>query len=339
MNNSLPNNNSGLLNKVNPEDLKTYLITTGLSIVLFIFLCILLGQKSLDPKTITIIIIIFVLILIFSFVKNKEFFIQFINSTGGLKKVSFIILFNIFLVFLFSILPNEYKNNYAYIILPIIIFIGIVLFYDAFTSNKNNQPQNLIDLINLERINYSLILFSLLIFIIILYIANPGSYVTKFAWLSTIFTILFCSISAVYLLTVMKTKDSSKKETNETNLPPFSFLGMNPFTIMSILIFIISLIFIIPFIINESSSTEKNIKNSTISIMIILFFSFWLISLIKSMFFYSKTDISLIQKIQKNLETYNKISQTIFLILLGITTTAVLLYWLLLFYNNVIVSL
>ena len=338
MNNSLPNNNSGLLNKVNPEDLKTYLITTGLSIVLFIFLCILLGQKSLDPKTITIIIIIFVLILIFSFVKNKEFFIQFINSTGGLKKVSFIILFNIFLVFLFSILPNEYKNNYAYIILPIIIFIGIVLFYDAFTSNKNNQPQNLIDLINLERINYSLILFSLLIFIIILYIANPGSYVTKFAWLSTIFTILFCSISAVYLLTVMKTKDSSKKETNETNLPPFSFLGMNPFTIMSILIFIISLIFIIPFIINESSSTEKNIKNSTISIMIILFFSFWLISLIKSMFFYSKTDISLIQKIQKNLETYNKISQTIFLILLGITTTAVLLYWLLLFYNNVIVS-
>ena len=70
MNNSLPNN-SGVLNNmkemgksINSEDLKTYLLTSVITIILFVLICVMLGQKTLNETTIVTGTIIFVVILI-----------------------------------------------------------------------------------------------------------------------------------------------------------------------------------------------------------------------------------------------------------------------------------
>lgn len=334
--NDIKEGTSQITKNADNSDLKTYLINLGISIVLFILITVTATNKSMNEKSIISVVVIFTVLLIGLMIMNKEFFGQFINSLGGLKKVALLIVYNLFLVFFFSILPDKYKNDYAYIILPIVIFIGTVLFYSAFTSNKSGQ-QGLgpLELLNLERINYSLIFLVLTIFVAILYVANPGGYITKFGWIGIIFALSFYVIGAVYLTTVMRTSASSNTTSNNV---PFSFLGMNFFTIVSLIFFVIAAVSILTIVLTNNSSDKKSAVQSTIYILIILFFVTWLISFIKSLFLYSKTDIAFAEKTQTLLESYNKIAQTIFLILLGITTSATLIYWFLKFYDSILAS-
>ena len=67
-------------------------------------------------------------------------------------------------------------------------------------------------------------------------------------------------------------------------------------------------------------------------------FTLLIIAFIKSLFLYSTTDINYIKHVQTILEKFSKISQTILLNLLGITATATMLYWIFMFYQNVVIS-
>jgi hypothetical protein len=322
--------------KAEQSDLKTYIINIIISIVLFILITVTSASKSINEKGIISIVVIFTVVLIGLMVKNKEFFGQFVKSLGGLKSVAFLIVYNLFLVFFFSILPDEYKNKFAFIILPIVIFVGTILFYSAFTSNKNNGGVGPLELLNLERINYSLIFLALTIFVIILYATNPGGYISKFGGIGILFTLAFYVIGAAYLMTVLRTSAASNLSSSKN--APFTFLGMNPFTIACVVLLVIAAVSILPIILSNNFTSEKTPVHSTIYTLIILFFVTWLISFIKSLFLYSKTDQAFAIEAQKLLESYNKISQTIFLILLGVTTTATLIYWFLKFYDKVIAN-
>ena len=71
-----------------------------------------------------IILIIYFICIMFlpNFKELKEFFIQ-------TKESSYIILYTISLILFYRFMPSNIINNYAYIILPINLLIGIFIFY------------------------------------------------------------------------------------------------------------------------------------------------------------------------------------------------------------------
>jgi len=348
------------MNMLNQEEFKIYGITMLLSIIVFILIGIMLIYKT--TKKPVIISIIFAIVFTILYRVNYNFFNKILGSPA--KDALF---YNIGLIFLFAILPYDYKEKYAYIILPIIVFYGIVIFYKAFTFHKNEQGINFIDLINLERINYSLIILALTIFILILYITNPGGYITRFSWFGIIIIISLYIIGFLYLNTIMRTRDSnSNSNPNDKNNSSKS--GMNMFSWITLILFIISFCLLAPDIFTDSFLNKKDeyvpytlnnneyipdtinnsynkkfinpksLPNASIICFSIILFTLLLIAFVKSLFLYSKTDESFVKNIQSTLEKFSKISQNIFLILLGITATSTLLYWIIMFYQKVVIS-
>lgn len=346
-------NSTSNMKITNEEEFKLYGLTMLLSIIVFILVGIMIIYKT--SKAPFIITLIFGIVFTILYFINNNFLKKMISNPA--KDAIF---YNIALIFIFAILPSYYKEKYAYIILPLIIFYGIVLFYKGFTFHKNEDANLLPDLMNLERTNYSLILLALTIFILILYITNPRGYITKFTWFGIIIVIALYIIGFSYLNAIFRTKDPNNSQNNNPN----SKAGMNIFSWISLIFLIIAFSLLSPEIfndnflnrkneyvpytpnnkeplpdpINKKFINEKSLPNASILCFSIILFTLLIIAFIKSLFLYSTTDINYIKHVQTILEKFSKISQTILLILLGITATATMLYWIIMFYQNVVIS-
>lgn len=338
----------------NVNDMITYVTTTIISVILLIIINVLIYTKfSSRPLSATeslvlkiIIPLISLVFIIAAFVIKNKFGDQiskYISSFENFKNTIFLILYIIFLVFLFTSLSTEYTNDYAYIILPIVISVGLGLLYISFSNvtkpnqqgqgqGQGQQDKNLFD-INFARLNYPLIFLMFTIFIIILFVTNPGGYIGDFAWLGTLITTVLAIISLIYLSNVMRTKKPGEKVPENPSLVIFGYL--NIFTLASFILFIIASSSIIPGIFTKDIMGEKNMKNSGIFILLILFFTFWIISFIKSLFIKVNTDQSLIKDIKDSLENYNSILKMVLVILIGLTALSTIMYWFVSFYQNI----
>ena len=90
-----------------------------------------------DDKVVTNVLIIFffviaivsLLIMYLPALSNiKQFIIQ-------LKMVFFVILYTIFLILLYRLLPSSTMNKYSFIITPLTMLLGAFLFYKGFKKN------------------------------------------------------------------------------------------------------------------------------------------------------------------------------------------------------------
>jgi hypothetical protein len=406
-----------------------FFTTTIISIVIFIFLNVLIWSSDsvgigASISTISVVGIIILLL----FLKKRELVQSFFESIGDLKHALILIVYIIFLVILFTILSSEYKDKYAYIILPFVLILGLVLFFNAFYIKIKDQSESFLSLV---RLNYSLVFISLLIFVTILYVTNPGGYIKKFYWLDFTFTIVLCLMSIVYLVNVFRTKGTEaldnnrggwknifmnygafglssiflgfivyllvsffmffaglsntfiyesksknststdklfgvlvpvitiillplmyyflfKENSEEYKLSPTYSTGVsvllkklslgasfNMFTLISIAIICIVTLVIVPPIFTNDIINKKTIKNSSIFVFVILFFVFWITSFIKALFYNSTTSPDVAKKIIDNINNYNNILSFIFGIIIGVSVIALILYWFMAFYQNV----
>jgi hypothetical protein len=132
----------------------------------------------------------------------------------------------------------------------------------------------------------------------------------------------------------MFTKDPNKEDPPEN--PNLSFWEkINPFLSFDIILLIFSLTFLVPLLTNGDVLVNKTIKNTGIIIISILFFIFWTISFIKSLFIFKTTDPSFIGKMKENVDNYsNNLTKYLFFVLIGFVAIATILYWILVFYQH-----
>jgi hypothetical protein len=146
-----------------------------------------------------IFLVIFICLLIFmlcvilipNFKDLKELF-------GQISSVTYVIIYTIFLVLFFSIMPNNALNNFAYLIVPATMLLGVFAFYKATYTNYLDK----IDL-NYERIKSMILLFCLLIIIIVYYNIDPGGLINDYFGYSLLLTILLTVFAFIYLIIVM----------------------------------------------------------------------------------------------------------------------------------------
>lgn len=194
-------NGTNLNDKVQPIGTNSTTNKISGDIFLIIFICLLIFILSVT--------------LIPNFKNLKELFIQ-INS------VTYVVIYTIFLVILFSMMSTTTLNDYAYLIVPIAIGLGIFAFYKATATNYLDK----IDL-NYERIKSMILMFCLITIIIIFYNVDPGGLIDEYFGYSLLLTILLTVFVLLYLIIVMTLGDTDtiKKGDNSSLLSKFTKFG------------------------------------------------------------------------------------------------------------------
>lgn len=119
-----------------------------------------------------------------------------------ISSVTYFIIFTIFLILFFRIMPSNIINNYAYIILPATIIIGAFTFYKAASYSYIDKFD-----VNYERIKMMIIMFCLITVFIIYYNTDPGGYISKYFGYSLLLTIIISVFAFLYLIIVLTLPD------------------------------------------------------------------------------------------------------------------------------------
>jgi len=181
-------------------------------ILTIVLLCILFKvpnpfTSSIDKSTnqdqynsiYVVLFIILILIICFTLLPNfkdlKTLFLQ-INS------VTYSVLYTIFLILFFTLMPRDIINNYAYIILPITVLFSIIFFYMSFQKNLIEEFN-----FNYERIKVLILFFCLITSLIVYYNIDPGGYISKYFGYSTLLTIIITAFAFLYLVIVLTLPD------------------------------------------------------------------------------------------------------------------------------------
>jgi hypothetical protein len=169
-----------------------------------------------------IMIILFICLLIFilcvtlipNFKNLKELFIQ-------ISSVTYVIIYTIFVVLLFSMVPNSILDKFAYLIVPTTMILGAFAFYKATAVNYLAK----IDL-NYERIKSMVLLFCLITIIIVYYNIDPGGLMNKYFGYSLLLTIVLTVFAFMYLIIVLTLGHKDIKPNDKsTLLQKFSKFG------------------------------------------------------------------------------------------------------------------
>jgi len=242
--------------------------------------------------------------------------IVFIPSLKELKvlfeqisSVTYVILYTIFAILFYTMMPKNFLKEYWYIINPAMLGLGVFSFYKGFTDNYIEKLN-----INYERIKSLILLFCLLTIIITFYKINPtfesGSKYFEYSLLFTIILSVFAFLYIIILLTIPGDQGSSQNK----SLPISSF-GM-----YGSIFFIVFLISIALLLSSNSNSIFAN-KDKIASVMIILLVICILWSTLVSINLFSDftntpTDNNTLRLFKNSLS-----------VLFGLVISGVLIYW------------
>lgn len=194
------------------------------------------GQSKITDNVFIIITIVglilaFAIILIPDMKDLREFISQ-------MPKLFYLILYVIFLVLFFRLLPSDILNSYGYIITPITLIFSVIFFTMAF---KQDYLQDFN--ITYERIKMIILFFCLITLFIIFYVTDPGGYIKKYFGPSLMITMLLGAFSFLYLIILLtlpqKTTTASqigKAGNFLENFTKFSFFGSFAFIALLILL-------------------------------------------------------------------------------------------------------
>jgi len=253
-----------------------------------------------------IILIIYFICIMFlpNFKELKEFFIQ-------TKESSYIILYTISLILFYRFMPSNIINNYAYIILPITLLIGIFIFYKGAQSNYINSFN-----INYERIKSLILFFCFITTIIVYYNIDPGGYTQKYLGSSLLITIIMSVFALLYVIILLTLPSSGSSATTPNLLSNFS-----NFSVYGSILFVIFLIVMTILISTYPGGFFKN-KNISTSVIIILLLIVILWSTMLAVFLFPELSNKQIDSDKLGLFKRSLLA------LFGVVISGLIIYWL-----------
>jgi len=121
---------------------------------------------------------------------------------GQISSVTYIIIYTVFLILFFRIVPSNIINNYAYIILPATIIIAAIMFYISASYSYIDKFD-----VNYERVKMMIMMFCLITLFIIYYTTDPGGYISKYFGYTSLLTIIIAVFAFLYLIIVLTLPD------------------------------------------------------------------------------------------------------------------------------------
>ena len=233
------NSSSTHKNKTTDNNSNNSNSTTNMSLTFFVAI------------TFILLCIVCVIILIPSFKEIK-------TLIGQMQNVLYVILYVIFLILFFRLLPSNILNKYAFIFTPLTLIGVCYFFYNAFKTNYINKFN-----LNYERIKMIILFFSLITTLIIYYSVDPGGYIQKNLGYSLLLTILIAIFSFLYLIIVLTLQTKTTMKGGAVD-----FSNFNPY------IWFINaciVVFILLLVLGIKSNPSEFISNTGVSTAVIIF--------------------------------------------------------------------
>jgi hypothetical protein len=293
-----------------------FLILILIVSLIVVFYNINIGEtKTKSDKAVTanILITLFVCLIILgicisilpSFKDVGKLFQQIYN-------VTYVILYTIFIILFYVLFPDKTMDNYAFLIVPISIAVGMITYYkslsQSYVSNFN---------INYERIKILILLFCLLTTSIVYYNVDPGGLITKYFGHSLIFTIVLLAFGLLYLIVLMTFPDLTSTPAKKNLLDYFTqFSGYGTILYLLFLIVITIVISTYP---GGFFNKENKTQVAVVVLIVLLISIIWGVLLISNLF----PEFSTNGTITNHFEFFKRT----LLLLFGIVISSVLIVW------------
>jgi hypothetical protein len=208
---------------------------------------------AVNITLITVFILIITGLLIY-FLPGLSDVKKFISQFTG---VLMVILYTIFTILFFRLLPSNIMDQYGMYITPSTMLISIVLFYFGFNKNYMKDFN-----VNYERIKSVILFLCFITTLFVYYSSNTGGFVQQFFGSSLIITILLAFFSFLYILIVLTIPDDGFPSRNQG---PTNFLNMfTSFSAYGTILFVIYLILVVCGIIYlQGGFSKSNATNNT----------------------------------------------------------------------------
>ena len=232
------------------------------------------------------------------------------NLFNQISNVTYVIIYTIFAILFYTMIPSDILSKYFYIINIFILGLGGLSFYKAVKYNYIEKFN-----INYERIKMLILLFCFITLIVTFYNINPGSFISKYFGYSLLLTIIISVFAFLYIIILMTLPgEENKQQTNLLN--NFSTFG----TYGSILFLIFLVVVTILISVNKESFFGNKVKSSSVMILLLIICISWIILLGSNLFLNT----------QNNTIDSNKINlfKKSLLLLFGIVILALIIFWL-----------
>jgi len=216
-------------------------------LIIFLVICLFLilykvkitGGTSSSNEEITknVLIVLFFGLLVFSIC------VSLVPSFKDIKKileqisgVTYVIIYTIFIILLFRLMPSDTLNSYAYLILPVTIALGGFMFYKSASYSYIDKFD-----MTYERIKMMILMFCLITLFIVYYKTDPGGYISEYFGYSSLLTIIISVFAFLYLLIVLTLPDKvlQPERGDKSNNFLNNFSGISTYGSLGFLAFII----------------------------------------------------------------------------------------------------
>lgn len=310
-------NKENILPQINTPKI-FYFLATGIGfLIIMMFLILndvslrsLLGMskpQSQQQLTADIFAILFFSLLVFGicvlFLPNLK---EFKNLFEQISGVTYVILYTIFAILFFTMMPKETLDKYPYIINSIMIFLGGLFFYKSLSANYIDNFN-----INYERIKMMILFFCFITILITFYNVNPGNFISNFSGSSLLITIILSVFAFLYII-ILLTLPGEQGSTQKNFLTNFSSFGS-----YGSILFLIFLVVMTSIISGNKSFFENKSKSSSVMILLLIICIVWVTLLGVNMFTGSSQTPVAVSLMKKGL-----------LGVFGLVISALLIYWL-----------
>ncbi len=285
-----------------------------------LFPIILLYVPQTDPKSTTSTNLTIIFSLFFSAVLAYAVF-KYKNSWN--KNTIMLVLYTVFTIILFTLLPSSILDKYAYLFLPFTLLIGVVLLY--FIVNEKHVPL----FYNYEKVKFLIVMVCFLSMLILFYNKDPGGYIHKYFGLTLLLTILLTVFGLLYIVTLFygKTETGSSTGSPEmTNL--LGELSAKNFTSWGIASAISFILFLILVTVGITTYPGGFFKQNTFSAAVIII-CILMVSIIGILYF-SKSLLTATGTGDEpdRLPTINIIFKNALLLIFGLGFSGIMIAWL-----------
>lgn len=310
-------NKQNILTQINTPKIFYFLATGVAFLIVMMFLILndvslssvfgMSKPQSQQQLTADIFAILFFSLLVFGicvlFLPNLK---EFKNLFEQISGVTYVILYTIFAILFFTMMPKETLDKYPYIINSIMIFLGGLFFYKSLSANYIDNFN-----INYERIKMMILFFCFITILITFYNVNPGNFISNFSGSSLLITIILSVFAFLYII-ILLTLPGEQGSTQKNFLTNFSSFGS-----YGSILFLIFIAVMTGIIANNKSFFENKTKSSSVMILLLIICIVWVTLLGVNMFTGSSQAPGAVSLMKKGL-----------LGVFGLVISALLIYWL-----------
>ena len=230
-----------------------------------------------------------------------------------IHNVTYVILYTMFVILFYTLMPDNIIDKYAFVIVPISILLGMATYFKSLSTSYVSDFN-----INYERIKMLILLFCLLTTSIVYYNVDPGGLITKYLGYSLILTMVLLGFGLLYLIVLMTFPDFTNTSPAKTNLLDYftKFSGYGTILYMLFLIVITVAISTYP---GGFFNKENKTQVAAVLLLVLLISIFWGVLLISNLFpeFAGKVSIT---------HNFDFFKRTL-LLLFGIVISSLIIVW------------